>query len=95
MESIQPFSAIPTGRSSSSHTRLELAARDPRFRAMSIGKLNPTRSAGDLEAIRRFVRFHTTTLSAKDVPRRAAIRHRPSGLIVSAGVLEAPSDAHA
>ena len=34
---------------------LEVAARDERFRAMSIGELNPTRSAGDPDAIPRFV----------------------------------------
>jgi arginase len=34
---------------------LSLAARDPRLRALSIGELNPTRSAGDLDAIPRFV----------------------------------------
>jgi arginase len=34
---------------------LQIAARDVRFRAMSIGELNPTRSAGDPDAIRRFV----------------------------------------
>jgi hypothetical protein len=30
---------------------LRVAARDPRLRALSIGELNPTRSAGDPEAI--------------------------------------------
>jgi arginase len=34
---------------------LGLAAQDARFRTMSIGELNPTRSAGDPEAIPRFV----------------------------------------
>lgn len=34
---------------------LGMAARDPRFRAMSIGELNPTRSAGDPDAIPRFI----------------------------------------
>jgi arginase len=43
---------------------LELAARDPRFRALSIGELNPTRSAGDPEAILRFVSVLATTLGA-------------------------------
>ena len=33
---------------------LTLAARDPRVRALSIGELNPTRSAGDPDALRRF-----------------------------------------
>jgi len=35
---------------------LEIAVRDERFRAISIGELNPTRSAGDPEVIRRFAR---------------------------------------
>ena len=34
---------------------LRIAAQDERFRAMSIGELNPTRSAGDPEAIPRFI----------------------------------------
>ncbi|HEV2932471.1 MAG TPA: hypothetical protein VGY96_05000, partial [Streptosporangiaceae bacterium] len=34
---------------------LTLAARDPRLRALSIGELNPTRSAGDPGALARFV----------------------------------------
>jgi arginase len=33
---------------------LTLAARDPRVRALSIGELNPTRSAGDSDALLRF-----------------------------------------
>ena len=33
---------------------LMLAARDPRVRALSIGELNPTRSAGDPDAVPRF-----------------------------------------
>jgi arginase len=33
---------------------LMLAARDPRIRALSIGELNPTRSAGDPDALPRF-----------------------------------------
>ena len=33
---------------------LTLAARDPRVRALSIGELNPTRSAGDPDALHRF-----------------------------------------
>ena len=33
---------------------LTLAARDPRMRALSIGELNPTRSAGDPGALPRF-----------------------------------------
>jgi arginase len=32
---------------------LEVAARDPRLRALSIGEVNPTRSAGDPEALPR------------------------------------------
>jgi arginase len=34
---------------------LRIAAQDPRFRSLSIGELNPTRSAGDPDAIPRFV----------------------------------------
>jgi arginase len=34
---------------------LRIAAQDERFRTMSIGELNPTRSAGDPEAIPRFI----------------------------------------
>ena len=34
---------------------LTLAARDPRVRALSIGELNPTRGAGDPDALSRFV----------------------------------------
>jgi arginase len=34
---------------------LRIAAQDVRFRTLSIGELNPTRSAGDPEAIPRFV----------------------------------------
>jgi arginase len=40
------------------------AAADPRLRTLSIGELNPTRSAGDLDAIPRFVRMLAATLSA-------------------------------
>lgn len=36
-------------------TALGIAAQDERFRAMSIGELNPTRSAGDPDAIPRFI----------------------------------------
>jgi arginase len=43
---------------------LGLAAQDPRFRVLSIGELNPTRSAGDPEAILRFVSTIATTLGA-------------------------------
>jgi arginase len=45
---------------------LWLAARDPRFRSLSIGELNPTRSAGDPAEILRFVRVLAATLSARD-----------------------------
>jgi arginase len=34
---------------------LRMAAQDARFRTLSIGELNPTRSAGDSEAIPRFI----------------------------------------
>jgi arginase len=34
---------------------LLIATQDPRFRSLSIGELNPTRSAGDPDAIPRFV----------------------------------------
>jgi arginase len=34
---------------------LEMSTRDERFRALSIGELNPTRSAGDPQAISRFI----------------------------------------
>jgi len=44
---------------------LQVAARDPRFRSLSIGELNPTRSAGDPEEILRFVRVLAATLSAR------------------------------
>jgi arginase len=40
------------------------AARDPRMRTLSIGELNPTRSAGDPDAIPRFIRVLAATLSA-------------------------------
>jgi arginase len=40
------------------------AAGDPRLRALSIGELNPTRSAGEPDAIPRFIRMLTATLSA-------------------------------
>jgi arginase len=39
------------------------AAGDPRLRALSIGELNPTRSAGEPDAIPRFVRMLAATLS--------------------------------
>lgn len=43
---------------------LELAAQDLRFRALSIGELNPTRSAGDPAHLMRFVAVLARTLSA-------------------------------
>jgi arginase len=43
---------------------LVLAARDPRFRALSIGELNPTRSVGDPDAIPRFVSTVAAVLAA-------------------------------
>jgi len=36
-------------------TALAIAAHDPRMRVMSIGELNPTRSAGDPTALARFI----------------------------------------
>ena len=38
------------------------ALGDPRFRVLSIGELNPTRAAGDPDAIPRFVRMLAATL---------------------------------
>ncbi len=43
---------------------LRVATRDPRLRALSIGELNPTRSAGDPEAIPRFVGVLAGVLAA-------------------------------
>jgi arginase len=43
---------------------LKAAARDPRLRALSIGELNPTRSAGDPEAVPRFVGVLADILAA-------------------------------
>jgi arginase len=45
---------------------LEAAARDPRFRVLSIGELNPTRAAGDPDAIVRFVSVLVTTLGSAE-----------------------------
>jgi arginase len=45
---------------------LGVAVRDPRFRTLSIGELNPTRAAGEPEAILRFVSILATTLGARD-----------------------------
>jgi arginase len=39
------------------------AAGDPRLRALSIGELNPTRSAGEPDAIPRFIRMLAATLT--------------------------------
>jgi arginase len=46
------------------------AAGDPRLRALSIGELNPTRSAGDPDAIPRFIRMLAATLSATAATHR-------------------------
>jgi arginase len=43
---------------------LLVAAGDQRLRALSIGELNPTRSAGEPDAIPRFARMLAATLSA-------------------------------
>ena len=43
---------------------LRIAARDERFRTLSIGELNPTRSAGDPEAIPRFIAAVASVLSS-------------------------------
>jgi arginase len=45
-------------------TALEIAVRDERFRALSIGELNPTRSAGDPDVIRRFVAAVATAMAS-------------------------------
>ena len=42
---------------------LGVAARDPRYRALSIGELNPTRSAGDPDAIPRFIAAVASVMS--------------------------------
>jgi arginase len=42
---------------------LQLAARDPRVRALSIGELNPTRCAGDPDALPRFAGSIARTLA--------------------------------
>jgi arginase len=38
------------------------AAGDPRLRALSIGEVNPTRSAGEPDTIPRFIRMLAATL---------------------------------
>jgi arginase len=43
---------------------LRLAAADPRLRVFSIGELNPTRAAGDPDAIARFVSVISAALAA-------------------------------
>jgi arginase len=43
---------------------LATAAGDPRLRVLSVGELNPTRSAGEPDAIRRFTGVLAATLSA-------------------------------
>jgi arginase len=43
---------------------LEQAARDPRVRTLSIGELNPTRCAGDPDALARFVSGIVRVLAA-------------------------------
>jgi arginase len=43
---------------------LTAAARDKRMRALSIGELNPTRCAGDPDALPRFVRSIARILAA-------------------------------
>jgi arginase len=43
---------------------LMAAARDHRMRVLSIGELNPTRCAGDPEALARFVTSITRVLAA-------------------------------
>ncbi|MGO9857621.1 MAG: arginase family protein [Acidimicrobiales bacterium] len=42
---------------------LGVAARDPRYRALSIAELNPTRSAGDPDAIPRFIATVASVMS--------------------------------
>lgn len=46
------------------------AASDPRLRALSIGELNPTRSAGEPDAISRFIRMLAATLSVTAATNR-------------------------
>ena len=45
---------------------LGTAARDSRFRALSVGELNPTRAAGDPEVVPRFVEVLANALRAED-----------------------------
>ncbi len=44
---------------------LEIACHDPRFRALSIGELNPARAAGEPDALLRFIAAVATALRAK------------------------------
>ena len=46
---------------------LRIAAQDPRFRSLSIGELNPTRSAGDPDAIPRFVASMTSVIGSTTI----------------------------
>jgi arginase len=43
---------------------LDIACHDPRFRALSIGELNPARAAGDPDALLRFIATLATALRA-------------------------------
>jgi arginase len=45
---------------------LRIAAQDPRFRSLSVGELNPTRSAGDPDAIPRFVASIASAIGSMD-----------------------------
>jgi arginase len=45
------------------------AAGDPRLRALSVGELNPTRSAGEPDAIPRFIRMLAATLGVTAASR--------------------------
>jgi arginase len=47
---------------------LQVATGDRRFRALSIGELNPTRSAGDPDAIPRFVAVLASVMAASAGP---------------------------
>ena len=54
-----------TGPSLAALTRaLEIACHDPRFRALSIGELNPARAAGDPETLVRFIATLAVALHA-------------------------------
>jgi arginase len=47
---------------------LKVVTADPRWRALSIGELNPTRSAGDPQALTRFIATLTDALSHGGTP---------------------------